>query len=101
MFRVGQEVVCIKDHSQGVIKKGQTFIIKSIIHSSCNCVSVDIGLNTTNKLSRCTCGNSTFHSNGIWWISTTILAPVEDNFADNVLENIKKQIEEEQLIEHI
>lgn len=44
MFYVGQAVVAIKDHSQGFYKKGDEFIIKSIVEfPCCKAIGLDIG----------------------------------------------------------
>jgi len=92
-FRVGQEVVCIKDHSQGVIKKGQTFIIKSIKTHVCGCVGYDLGIKTDKPLMGCGIHPGiTKDTSGIHWIAGRILAPIDDGFADRVLEKIKEQI---------
>lgn len=95
-FRIGQGVVCIKDHSQGVIKKGQTFVIKGKKEYGCGCIGYDLGIRTIKKMCNCGVHGITSDSSGVHWISPRILAPLDDNFADNVLENIKEQIKEEQ-----
>ena len=37
---IGQDVVCIKTHSEGVVKEGETYTIKSLKEGFCNCISV-------------------------------------------------------------
>lgn len=97
-FRIGQEVVCIKDHSQGVIKKGQTFIIKNLwVRECCGFVVADLGINRTGLGCKCKCGQAYDMFGTVHWISTEILAPVEKSFGEQVLENIIKQIKEEEL----
>ncbi len=45
MWYIGQKVICIKDHSQGVVKKGEIYTIKGITKCvSCREVSLDIGI---------------------------------------------------------
>lgn len=101
-FRIGQKVVCIKDHSQGVIKEGQTFIIKNIKTYKCGCVGYDLGIKTYKRLCLCGIHNSVSEeTSGVHWISGRILAPIDDDFAEKVLEGILEQIKEEELVEQI
>ena len=98
-FRIGQEVVCIKDHSQGIIKKGQTFIIKDIwLRECCGYLVVDIGIKSNKGGCKCKCGQAYSLFSNIWWISAKLLSPIEKSFGEQVLENILEQIKEEELV---
>lgn len=100
MFKIGGEVVVIKNHSQGVVKKNQHFIIKDIMEFSCgHAVVVDLGLKVNGVISKCTkCGLHEYTGN-IFWIGTDILRPVEDDFATLTLERILQQAKEETFVE--
>ena len=41
-WHIGQDIVCIKNHSQGIVKKGETFIITGIKKGCCK-ILIDIG----------------------------------------------------------
>ena len=43
MFHVGQKVVCIKTHSQGVVIKDKVYIVRGNV-SPCKCECVDVGV---------------------------------------------------------
>jgi hypothetical protein len=53
-FYVGQEVVCIKDHSKGTVKKGQCYTILSIEKGCCTWI-VDVGVPNIDKSPNCLC----------------------------------------------
>lgn len=56
-FFVGQEVVAIKDHSQGTFKKGDEFLIQGIKEDCC-LITLDVGIRTGKGIMNCRhCGN--------------------------------------------
>jgi len=56
-FFVGQEVVAIKDHSQGNFKKGNEFVIRGIKEDCC-LITLDVGIKTDKTFMNCRfCGN--------------------------------------------
>lgn len=56
-FFVGQEVVAIKDHSQGNFKKGNEFVILGIKEDCC-LITLDVGIRTGKGFMNCRfCGN--------------------------------------------
>lgn len=77
-FFVGQEVVCIKDHSWGVVKKGQEYKVLAIKQSPC-CGSwrVDVGIYNPAGGSRCKCGHVIYTTT--CWIGAVLFAP-KDQF---------------------
>ena len=59
---IGQEIVAIRNHSQGLFKKGDEFIIKGIKYGTCSCkvVFLDIGIVGLNNSTLCViCGRDT------------------------------------------
>ena len=54
-FYVGQKVVAIFTHTQGLFIKGQIFTVKNIFLSKCKCKawSITIGLYSNNPLKEC------------------------------------------------
>lgn len=85
MFKVGQKVVCVKEPISGSVKKGKIYTVK------------DVGFNYE------------------YWVRLEEAIPygkyknfsawrfreIDEAFATEVLEQIKEQIEEEQLIEEL
>lgn len=43
-FYVGQKVVCVKTHSQGDPKAGNTYTVRAIALCSCGNIGLDVGL---------------------------------------------------------
>jgi len=42
-WHIGQEIVCVKSHPTGFVKKNQTYIIKGL-RMACNCcIDIDVG----------------------------------------------------------
>ncbi len=99
MFEVGQRVVCIKTHSQGIIKEGEIFTISAIKEFECGCVVVDLGIKSDRINGNCGMHGTIYYNGGTHWISTKIIRPIDETFADEVLENILTQIKEEELLE--
>lgn len=56
-FTIGDEVVCIKNHSTGLVKKGQTFKVFSMKLCKCGKILINIGINVNVTRSRCVCNH--------------------------------------------
>lgn len=54
-FKVGQRVVCIKSHSQGVVKKGNVYIVSSMDSCCTSVICVDGYEPTIYNVKRTTC----------------------------------------------
>lgn len=81
---IGQEIVCIKTHSQGIVKKGDIYTIQSLRKPECGCriVLIDVGIIQPDKAQlHCAICNyiskAIDHENSIWWISSRIFVPLE------------------------
>jgi hypothetical protein len=100
MFEVGKKVVCIKTHSQKAVIEDKIYTIFGLKPcTNCKELRVDVGIPTLRD-GLCSCGTP-HKQNGVHWISAKLFRPLDDKFATSVLENILKQIREEQLIETI
>lgn len=76
-FFVGQEVVCIKDHSRGVVKKGEEFKVLAIRKICCGWF-IDVGINVEIIAWTCSvCGFRGFYNE--YWLGTRLFAP-KDQF---------------------
>ncbi len=82
---IGQEIVCIKTHPKGVVKRGKIYTIKGLITSFCGCdrVKIDIGAERSqgdNVYSFCgRCSISQKNYTNAWWFSESRFAPLEYN----------------------
>lgn len=76
---IGQEIVCVRSHSQGHVTEGNVYKIRSLKASNCNCYStiIDIGQYSHADASYCpVCGNER-SCNGIRWFSERLFVPLE------------------------
>lgn len=95
MFKVGQKVVCIDGYeSCGLeLKTGQIYTIISL--SECCSLCLNVGIKHPAKGTYC---NNCNKIHTVVCHSSTRFIPLDETFAEEVLENIKQQIEEEELI---
>lgn len=42
-YTIGDDIVCVKSHSQGTTKEGQVFVAKALSMCSCGAAIVDVG----------------------------------------------------------
>lgn len=93
MFEIGKEVVCIKSHSTGAVKKGQNYIVTGVGGCGCGTVDITVGIKNFHNMSfeRCRfC--TTVHSNtGEWQFDSSRFIPVDEIAEIEVIkETIKK-----------
>ena len=95
MFKVGQKVVCI--HTTGDAIKDNIYIVKSL--TNCICGKEYIGHTEINSSLPfyCTCGKKLGYTNILNCYSYRF-RPLDETFATEVLEQIKEQIEQEELV---
>jgi len=74
-FYVGQKVVAIKSHSQGIFKKGDVFKVKALMKPCCYWVC-DIGIENISDIMECNCGNE--YKSSVWAIACHVLAPIQE-----------------------
>lgn len=89
-FKVGQEVVCVRNHSQLVIKKGQQFIVLGLDKCECGKWIVDIGVPVRDYTLCKGCG-SLKQAKGVWWMGAHLFAPIQRARTVYVAEYIKEQ----------
>ena len=78
MWYIGQDIVCIKTHSQGVVKEGQVYTIRGIKQGCCK-VEIDVGVPVYgDKYSRCRSCGKVEKSNGVHWIYETLFKPLDE-----------------------
>lgn len=83
---IGQPIVAIRNHSQGIFKKGDEFTIKGLKQGCCS-IRIDIGI-TYNlqkfcNLTKCgICNKITIDSDNKFWFSETCFAPLDINISE-------------------
>jgi hypothetical protein len=88
---IGQEIVAIRDHSQGVFKKGDEFVIKGLGSPMCKCkeVVIDIGKKKLHYLWECPdCDVSYFKKSDTLWFSERSFAPKESTYSESEIEAV-------------
>jgi len=96
MFKVGQKVVCVKDHSDKLFIKGQRFRVYGIkVEPCCGLKTIDVGIKSNHTLIECVCGAEVKNDN---YFSLKLFRPLDETFAEEVLSNIKEQIKEDELV---
>ncbi len=91
-FSIGQEVVCIKTHSENEITKGDEFIVLGMKQCpDCKMWWVDVGrTNPFPKMSICGCGRPD-EREIISWFGAPLFAPITRARTVYVAEYIKEQ----------
>lgn len=82
-FYIGQKVVAIRDHWQGVYKKGDVLVVDGIMPNFCKCpdewvVSVGIAAKTA-YMSHLACGAHVLNPTKKWWFNPKNFAPIQEN----------------------
>jgi hypothetical protein len=90
---VGQEIVAIRDHSQGLFKKGDEFTIKGIRDPYCPCkgLLIDVGLirNGVTVCGRCKIVDTI----GGNWFRETNFVPKEPEMSELTVEALLEELE--------
>jgi len=85
MFEVGKKVICIKDHSQGVVKKGQIFELHAIKKGVCGCGLIVFDIGKQNYCDHYVCGSCNKdqlpNKDGIYWLGSILFAPYDDSLS--------------------
>lgn len=88
-FYIGQKIVAIKDHSQGIFKKGDEFVVLGSKNICCGTI-INIGITTEYYHMLCDC-NYRYENNGIHWCHDDMFAPIE--LSNTTFEDVIKQLE--------
>jgi phage FluMu protein Com len=93
---IGQPIVAIKNHSQGVFKKGQEFVIKGLQTSlcKCGCVLIDIGSTAGfNGIAKCPdCKQVAEIGSNINWFAEVMFAPLDVDISELTELLINKEV---------
>jgi len=95
-FKVGQRVVAIRDHSQGIIKKDETFPVLGINRNiCCGSLTIDVGLKVVGRKRICVCGCSRKNDN---YFGASLFRPI-DEISNTTYEEVMQWIESGKPIE--
>ena len=99
-YRAGDDIICIRDHSQGVVKKGQVYTAQSITRMGCGCILlVDIGLKSDRPFTKCSaCGMNDEKTDDIWWMDARLFRRLMDKDTEAEFESALSELLEEELI---
>lgn len=104
MWTEGKKIMAIKDHSQGVFKEGDIFILKGIYSNICKCplLKFDIGIMANRFIGKCPlCQEKIIQQEygNVWLFNENLFKPLDEDFAESILEEVKKEIKKEELCE--
>lgn len=95
-FYVGEEVVAIRDHSQGCYTKGQTYVVRAI-RKGCCVWEIDIGASHINSIfgfpiAACSiCRNIEYNPVTWWMFASSFVSKAQEQFQqvefNKILEN--------------
>ena len=99
-YRPGDDIICIRDHSQGVVKKGQVFTAINLARIGCGCVLlVDIGLKSDRPFTKCAaCGMNDEKTDDIWWLDARSFRRLMDKDTEAEFESAMNELFEQELI---
>lgn len=85
---IGQEIVCVKSHSLGLVVRGKTYTIKALQSSSCKCIDVEIDVGIIHDSTRftdytqCSSCNTIFYSGSTCWFGESLFAPIDQDISE-------------------
>lgn len=99
-YRTGDDIVAIKDHSQGVFLKGDVFTALTMKRGSCGCIIlVDIGLKSDRRFTRCpVCETNDEKTDNIWWVDARAFRKLLSRSEEADLAEVLEEVFSEPLI---
>lgn len=82
---IGQEIVCVKTHSEKAVIRGRTYKINGLKRSYCNCghTIIDVGIaSPANCIHFCAKCKFQYRSVGICYISEQLFAPLDQDISE-------------------
>lgn len=99
IFKVGDEIICIKDHSRKIVRNGDVFTVKGFTRNPC-CGStiVDVGIKDAMPNTTCyTCLCDYQKPNGGYWLAAYLFRkfekrrkPKKNSLTDEMIERIEQ-----------
>lgn len=99
-YRAGDDIICIKDHSQGIVKKGQVYTAHEITRMGCGCILlVDVGLKSDRPFTKCAaCGMNDEKTDDVWWVDARLFRRLMDKSTEAEFESAFAELMEGELI---
>ena len=98
MYKIGQQVVCVKTHSMGVTVEGQVYEVKGLHLCTCGYLSLDVGIkgkSTSPVL--CHCGKLEYLGT-VWLQGAKRFRPLDDLY-NTEIEELMNEVNEKQPFE--
>lgn len=78
-YTIGDDIVCVKTHSQGIVKEGEVYKCLGLTIASCSCKKylVDIGETSTNGCTLYRPCKEISTTDGIIWINATMFRKLD------------------------
>jgi len=93
---IGQEIVCVKTHSMGLVIRGKTYIINGLSKPPCNCnyLMIEVGLKFNpeyNSFAECPLCIGVFYMGHHFCFHESLFAPLDQDISEltEILENSK------------
>ncbi len=99
-FKIGQEIVAVKDREDGLFRKGQIFTVQGLRTCTCNCGIAEVNVNIPheNHSSYCVaCNNRYIENSGFVWFFHTYFAPVQTDSEEADMAEALTEIMEREL----
>jgi hypothetical protein len=99
-YRTGDDIVAIKDHSQGVFFKGDVFTALAMQRGGCGCIIlVDIGLKSDRPYTRCpVCEMNDEKTDNVWWVDARSFRRLLTKSQEEDLAEVLEEVLSEPLI---
>jgi hypothetical protein len=99
-YRAGDEIICIKDHSQGVVKKGEVYTAHELKRNGCGCVLlVDVGYTSDRPFTKCpACGMNDEKTDNVWWVDARLFRRLLTRSEEADLADVLAEVFAEELI---
>jgi hypothetical protein len=99
-YRPGDDIICIRDHSQGVVKKGEVYTANQLTRMGCGCtLLVDVGLKSDRPFTKCAaCGMNDEKTDDIWWLDARLFRRLLTRSEEEDLADVLAEVFSEELI---
>lgn len=98
-FHINQDIVCIRSHSRGAVKEGETYTILGLKQTPCVCETllIDVGIGSQFQLPKIVCcpvcGYQEISNNPIHWFDCRLFKPLDElTNIDELKEVLEKPI---------
>ena len=99
MFYIGQDVVAIRNHSEGIFKKGQEFIVESVSTCMCGRPVIELrGVVAAGVGTRCNFCMKVIKGSYFYAESFAPIILSSIKFAEELIKDLEIEINEENLI---